>query len=83
MDEKRREQKAGLAEDDNLFGLSRRDFLYYCGGLAGALAIGCGSGDDSVPRGAGLPDKKATKGGDGAKKVAKALEKAAAKPPVI
>ena len=40
--------KNEILTGQNLFGLSRRSFLYYCGGLAGSLALmGCGGDKDA------------------------------------
>jgi hydrogenase small subunit len=65
--------KTDLEErDSGIFGVSRRDFLTYCGGLAGALALGC-AGEGEKP--ASPPPKK--------EKIARTIEKAAGKPPVI
>ncbi len=73
-----RKKKEHDGEKSVLGSVSRRDFLYYCGGLAGSLAlVGCG-GDDE---GAGKAGEK--KKGPSAEKVAETLEKAAGKPPVI
>lgn len=77
-------KRSEFSQDDveKLLGVSRREFLYYCGGLAGSLAlVGCGGEDRTkeASKGGGI-DKGGT---TDARKVAAALTEAVRKQPVI